>query len=100
MKRQMERQDELKRLNEYEKQFIQECKLAQSQERENRRLLVTQRLLLGLSVEPEEDGGDGRRQPPSIHIENAQYIMIGNDSQMTVDHFGGIDKDDSVYSEE
>ncbi|KAM9789176.1 TIR domain-containing adapter molecule 1 [Neosynchiropus ocellatus] len=32
-------------------------------------------------------------QKPNIHIENAKYIMIGNDSHMTVDH-GALEDDD------
>ncbi|KAM9845493.1 TIR domain-containing adapter molecule 1 [Aulostomus maculatus] len=37
---------------------------------------------------------------PNIHIENAKYIMIGNDSQMTVDYGGGTEEDDSIGRED
>ncbi|XP_034470644.1 TIR domain-containing adapter molecule 1 isoform X1 [Hippoglossus hippoglossus] len=99
MKSQMERQEELKRLNQYQKKLIQQCKESQSLEQDNMSLLMTQKLLLGSS---EQEGGAGSarcQQHPNIHIENAQYIMIGNDSQMTVDHLGDAVKDDTIYSE-
>ncbi|XP_037538211.1 TIR domain-containing adapter molecule 1 [Nematolebias whitei] len=34
--------------------------------------------------------------PPNIHIENAKYIMIGNDSTMTVDLGANANKDGSI----
>lgn len=37
---------------------------------------------------------------PNIHIENANYIMIGNDSQMTVGVGGGVDEDNSIKEEQ
>lgn len=37
--------------------------------------------------------------PQNIHVENAKYIMIGNDSKMTVD-FGGSNTDDVVEDED
>lgn len=37
---------------------------------------------------------------PNIHIENAKYIMIGNDSQMTVGVSRGVDKDSSIEEEQ
>nr|XP_019955201.1 PREDICTED: TIR domain-containing adapter molecule 1-like [Paralichthys olivaceus] len=97
MKSEMERQEELKRINQYQKQLIQQCKEAQSLERDNLSLLMKQKLLLG--QQDVGDGGDRWQQPSSIHIENANYIMIGNDSQMTVDHCGDAVKDDTIYSE-
>lgn len=39
------------------------------------------------------------QQQPNIHIENAKYIMIGNDSQMTVDYGGDTDSDGSCRKE-
>lgn len=87
VKFQKEKQERLKLRNENEKQLTQEYKTVQHLEAENQRL----RNLLG------QHGGDGQakwQQPPNIHIENAQYIMIGNDSQMTVDKGGGAEKDD------
>lgn len=102
LKMQIERQERLKHLNQHQKQLIKESKTVQLLERENLNLLMAQRLLLGPGIPPEQDGGEGRawwQQQPNIHIENAKYIMIGNDSQMTVDIQGGTDKDDSIYRE-
>lgn len=76
---------------------IQRLKCLKMQDKDNLNLMMEQKLVLGPGVPPEQDGGDGRawwQQPPNIHIENAQYIMIGNDSQMTVDLGGSADKDD------
>uniref|UniRef100_A0A1A7XCS3 Toll-like receptor adaptor molecule 1 n=1 Tax=Iconisemion striatum TaxID=60296 RepID=A0A1A7XCS3_9TELE len=58
------------------------------------RRCMEQQHLLGPS-----EGGDGRALwPPqaNIHIENANYIMIGNDSTMTVDLGGSSNNDGSV----
>nr|QWW30845.1 TIR-domain containing adaptor protein inducing IFN-beta [Siniperca chuatsi] len=99
VKMQMERQERLKHLNQNQKQLIKECKTAQLLEKENLSLLMAQQLLLGASAPPQQDGW-WQHQQPNIRIENAKYIMIGNDSQMTVDMGGGTDKDDSVYREE
>ncbi|KAM4728311.1 TIR domain-containing adapter molecule 1 isoform 2-T5 [Anableps anableps] len=64
------------------------------QEKEMLRLCMEQRLVLGASVQREQDGGDPRlRWQPNIHIENANYILIGNDSTMTVGVEGSADKD-------
>lgn len=96
VKFQIERQVRLKQFNQSEKQLIQEYKRVQLLEEENRRL---QNLLLDHS---EHHGGDSQarwQQPANIHIENAQYIMIGNDSQMTVDTDGGADKNYSINKE-
>ncbi|XP_022057778.1 TIR domain-containing adapter molecule 1 [Acanthochromis polyacanthus] len=71
------------------------------QEKDNLTILMEQQLLLGPGGTTEQAGGDGKAwwlQQPSIHIENANYIMIGNDSQMTVDLGGNSDKDDSMYT--
>ncbi|XP_028284193.1 TIR domain-containing adapter molecule 1 [Parambassis ranga] len=60
-------------------------------------LLMEEKLVLGSSAPPEQDGGDDRLrwQPPTnIHIEHAKYIMIGNDSQMTVDLGGSADREE------
>ncbi|XP_070700972.1 TIR domain-containing adapter molecule 1 [Pempheris klunzingeri] len=101
--RQVNRQERLKQLNLHQRQLIRECKTAQLLERENLNLLMTQNLLLGGGVLPEQHGGEGRAwwpQQPNIHIENAKYIMIGNDSQMTVDMGGGAGNDDSMHRED
>ncbi|XP_023261679.1 TIR domain-containing adapter molecule 1-like [Seriola lalandi dorsalis] len=98
--RQIERQDNLKQLNECQRQLIQECKKAELEERENLNLSLQQNLLLG----PEQGGGGGmarwQQQPGHIHITNANYVMVGNDSKMNVDHRGHTDKDNSCSSEE
>ena len=103
VKSQRERQDELMRLNQYQKQLLQEYTISQTLERENLNLLVAQKLVLSPNMPPEQDDGDGtarRQQQPNIHIENAKYIMIGNDSQMTLDFCGGTNKDNSSNSDE
>nr|XP_046265452.1 TIR domain-containing adapter molecule 1 [Scatophagus argus] len=102
VKKQIERQERLKRFNQQQNQLIKECEATQLLERENLRLLMRQKLLLCSSVSPEQDGGDRNwwQQQPNIHINNAKYIMIGNDSQMTVDMGGGVDKDNSVSRDE
>ncbi|XP_035526087.1 TIR domain-containing adapter molecule 1 [Morone saxatilis] len=98
VKRQKEKQERLKHLNQHQRQMLKECKAVESLETENLGLLVAQKLLLRPNVPPELDGADGRawwqQQQPNIHIEHAKYIMIGNDSQMTVDLSGGAHSDD------
>ncbi|XP_068594168.1 TIR domain-containing adapter molecule 1 [Cebidichthys violaceus] len=99
VKREIERQERLKNLNQSQKQLIKECTTAQLLDEEKMRLLLARKLRLGPFVPPEQDNGEGRlhrqqqQQQPNIHIENANYIIIGNDSQMTVG--GGADKGDS-----
>lgn len=101
VKKQIERQERLKQLNEHDKQLIKEYETAKLLEKENLKLLMTQKLFLSPD-RPFEGGGDGPcwQKQPNIHIENAKYIMIGNDSKMTVDLGGGAEKDDSVDREE
>ncbi|XP_037644193.1 TIR domain-containing adapter molecule 1 [Sebastes umbrosus] len=99
VKMQIERQERLKHVNQHKKQLIQEFATAQRLEREHVRLLVAQQLLLGPSVPPEQQQQQ-QQQHPNIHIENAQYIMIGNDSQMTVGLGAGAERDDLIYREE
>ncbi|XP_071782987.2 TIR domain-containing adapter molecule 1 [Centroberyx gerrardi] len=96
VKEQVRRQQRLKLMNKRQEQFNREHRKAELLEQE-RRLME-----LKLSMSPHPVGDDGRVWCPpqsNIHIENAQYIMIGNDSQMTVD-LGGADKDTFVYSQE
>lgn len=67
------------------------------QEGEKLSRYTEQKLLLGPDVPPGQDDGDGRAwwaQQPNIHIANANYIMIGNDSKMTVDFGGSAEKED------
>uniref|UniRef100_A0A3Q0T0P7 TIR domain containing adaptor molecule 1 n=1 Tax=Amphilophus citrinellus TaxID=61819 RepID=A0A3Q0T0P7_AMPCI len=64
--------------------------------RGNQSILVQPNLVLG---PPDQGGGDCRAlwaQPPNIHIENANYIMIGNDSRMNVDLGGNANNEDSI----
>ncbi|KAM4552421.1 TIR domain-containing adapter molecule 1 [Odontesthes bonariensis] len=67
------------------------------------RLSMEQKLHLSPGGALGQDGGDGRPwwpQQPNIHIVNSNYVMIGNDSKMTVDFGGSADKDSSVCAEE
>lgn len=93
VKKEKERQERLKRSNEHEKQLIKECKMTLTLEEEGRNLQMARRLLEG-------DSRACWHQQPNIHINNARYIMIGNDSQMTVDLGGGAHKDDPADGEE
>ncbi|XP_029308550.1 TIR domain-containing adapter molecule 1 [Cottoperca gobio] len=99
VKLQKKRQETLKNLKQHQKQLMRESARAKLLEEENL-MLMAQRLKLVHIVPQAPDGGDDRVRPQNIHIENAQYIMIGNDSQMTVSSGGGADKDDSIYREE
>lgn len=80
---------------------LKACEKAQWQETENLRLQLGQVPLLNPNVLG-EDNEDGRAwcKHPNIHIESAKYIIIGNDSHMTVDVGGGVDKDLSNNREE
>lgn len=103
VKRQVKRQERLKQLKQHQTQLNRESETAQSLERENIRLLMEQRLLLGHAMHLPQGGEEYRawwQQQPNIHINNAKYIMIGNDSQMTVDLGGGADQDGSADREE
>lgn len=100
VKKEKKRQERLKNSNKQQKELIKERTAARSLEIENMALLMAQKLL---RLPSEQGGGDSRvqgQQQPNIHIENAQYIMIGNDSQMTVGFGGGPDKDGSIEREE
>lgn len=83
------------------KQLMKESEKAQRQEKENLRLQMGQKPLLNPNVLV-EDNEDSRSwwQNSNIHIESANYIIIGNDSQMTVGLGGGVDKDHSINREE
>lgn len=87
VKRQIERHDTLKQLNESKKQLIKEYLKTDIQMRENMNLLLKQNLVLGL---PQQ------HQHGNIHIENANYVMIGNDSRMNVDHRGTDKEEDEL----
>lgn len=105
VKSQIKKQERLKQLKQHKKQFIREVEKTQSLESENIRLLMAQRLLLGSAIPTQNDSEECRawwqqQQQPNIHINNAKYIMIGNDSQMTVDLGGGVDLNDSEGREE
>lgn len=96
VKIQIERQETIKRLNQHQKQLIQECKTAQLLEQDTLSLLMAQNHNFLSSV----DFPSAWQQQPNIQITNAKYIMIGNDSQMTVDFGGGTEKEDSIQREE
>ncbi|XP_073346586.1 TIR domain-containing adapter molecule 1 [Pagrus major] len=103
VKKQKDRQERLKQLIQHEKQMIKECGAAHVLEEESFRLLMKHKLVLGPGVPPGQVGGDGRagwQQQPNICIKNARYIMIGDQSRMSVDLGGGADKEDSDHSEE
>ncbi|KAM9322105.1 TIR domain-containing adapter molecule 1 [Pholidichthys leucotaenia] len=65
---------------------------------ESQNFNVLTQSLCYLNIAPEQEDSEGRSwwpQQPNIHINNARYIMIGNDSQMTVDYGGSANRDDS-----
>ncbi|XP_007567988.1 TIR domain-containing adapter molecule 1-like [Poecilia formosa] len=64
------------------------------EEKKMLRLCMERQLVLGATIQREQDGGDPRPQrlAPNIHIENANYIVIGNDSTMTVGVEGSAEK--------
>ncbi|CAK6952483.1 TIR domain-containing adapter molecule 1 [Scomber scombrus] len=84
VKLQIERQEALKHLNQHQKQLIQECKRTQLLEQEtlNHIMIHNRNFQSGCQ--------------PIINITNSQYVMIGDDSQMTVGHGGG----DSIQGDE
>lgn len=97
MKLEKVRQERLKNLNQHQKQMIEESKRTELLEKERADLLMAQQGQLGPVVLPEQVDGDDRallQQQPNIHIEHAQYIIIGNDSKMNVDLGGGADKEE------
>ncbi|KAM6918229.1 TIR domain-containing adapter molecule 1 [Xenentodon cancila] len=74
----------------------QQARIQKQKDEEKLRLYMEQKLQIDPSLPLDQDG-DGRAWwPPqsNIHIENANYIMIGNDSKMTVDCSGSVAKDD------
>lgn len=104
VKRQIRKQERLRQLKEHKKQLIKEAEKTQSLESDNMRLLMAQKLLLDSAMSLQPDSEECRawcqQLQPNIHINNAKYIMIGNDSQMTVDMGGGVDLNDSESREE
>lgn len=99
VKSEIKKQERLKQLKQHNMQFIREVEKTQLLESENIRLRMAQRLFLGSAESMQDDSEEcrawWRQQQPNIHINNAKYIMIGNDSQMTVDLGGGVDLNDS-----
>ncbi|XP_030015455.1 TIR domain-containing adapter molecule 1 [Sphaeramia orbicularis] len=105
VKRMREKQERLKVLNRKQEQVNEESRRIQQLEQEHLELLRQQRsrFLRPTDVPPghhREDGVAWWQQTPSIHIENAQYIMIGNNSHMNVEHGGGAERDDFIHREE
>lgn len=97
------KQEELRQSNQQEKQLLKERKTTEMLEQEHLALLLAKKLLHSPGFPPEQDSGDGRAvlQPPAnIHIKNANYVMIGNDSRMTVGLPGGADNEDSHSRED
>lgn len=77
------------------KKQLKHCEKVQWQEKKNLgQTILHNPNLLG------EDNTALWQMHPNIHIENANYIMIGNDSQMTVGVGGGVDKDNSIKEEQ
>ncbi|KAK5859890.1 hypothetical protein PBY51_021409 [Eleginops maclovinus] len=91
VKMQMKRQEALKTLNWHQKQLIGECTKAELLQKDNLMLLMQQELHLGPRVPPELQ---------HIHINNAKYIVIGNDSRMNVVSDEHTDRDDSINRDE
>ncbi|XP_072220004.1 TIR domain-containing adapter molecule 1 [Leuresthes tenuis] len=102
--RKLQRSLSAAKIEKQRKIWTQEQSLKQKlQEKEKLSLSMEQKLLLSPSGALGQDGGDGRPwwpQQPNIHIVNSNYVMIGNDSKMTVDFGGSGDKDSSVCAEE
>lgn len=69
---------------------LKHCEKVQRPEKKS----LGQTILLG------EDSRALWQMHPNIHIANANYIMIGNDSQMTVGVGGGVDKDNPIEEEQ
>ncbi|XP_053186289.1 TIR domain-containing adapter molecule 1 [Scomber japonicus] len=85
VKLEIETQEKLKHLNQHQKQLIQECKRTQ---------LLGQETLNHITLT--HNRHFPCQQQPIINITNSQYVMIGDDSQMTVGHGGG----DSIQGDE
>lgn len=89
-----DRKKRLKFLNQQQQKVNQEQKSVHQLEQE--------RLMLLKEVQTQRVGPDGRpwwQQQPNIHIEHAQYIMIGNNSQMAVDLSKDADNKESETNE-
>lgn len=96
MEKHKKKQEKLKQSNQHQKQLLKESKATEKLEQEHPTFLLQPGFL------PEQYSGDSRAllQPSAnIHIENANYIMIGNDSRMTVGLAGGADNADFNYRE-
>lgn len=104
VKRQVKKQERLRQLKDHKKRFITEVEKTQLLEIDNIRLVMAEKLLLDSTMSTQPDSEECRawwlQQQPNIHISNAKYIMIGNDSQMTVDLGGGVDLIDSEKEKE
>ncbi|RVE61834.1 hypothetical protein OJAV_G00174280 [Oryzias javanicus] len=88
------------RIQSHKRKWKEEQALRLTERLSQLQLEEKQRLRTGLSLNQEESGEDGRtwqQKHPSIHIENANYIVIGNDSKMVLGSAGSADKEESVY---
>ncbi|KAM6989298.1 TIR domain-containing adapter molecule 1 [Tautogolabrus adspersus] len=99
LKMQKKKQERLQKSNKHQKQMLEESKALELLEKEKLDLLLAQKRLLNPGLPPEQEDRALLQQQPNIHINNAKFIMIGNDSRMTVMP-GDADKDDSIYTEE
>ncbi|MEQ2268845.1 hypothetical protein XENORESO_016704 [Xenotaenia resolanae] len=83
---------------EKQRRIWTEEKRVRRQEKEGLNRCMEQQLVLEASVRREQDPGDPRPWPvlpgSNIHINNANYVMIGNESTMTVGVGASADKDD------
>lgn len=104
VKRQIKKQERLREQKEHKKRLISVVEKTHSLERDNIRLLMAEKLLLDSTAMPGQPDSEECRpwwpQQPNIHISNAKYIMIGNDSQMTVDLGGVVEQIDAESRKE
>lgn len=103
LKMEKKKREELKQSNQHQEQLLKEIKATEKLEQEHLALLLAKKLLHSPGFPPEQDSGASGavRQPSTnIHIANANYIMIGNDSRMTVGPASGADNDDSNCKED
>uniref|UniRef100_A0AAV2JWT0 TIR domain-containing protein n=1 Tax=Knipowitschia caucasica TaxID=637954 RepID=A0AAV2JWT0_KNICA len=84
MKSLKKKQEELKISNQQQLKENQELRSVHVLEQEQR-MLLNQKMYFVPDQRVEPDGRRGWQQHPNINIENAQYIIIGDHSQMAVD---------------
>lgn len=82
----VKRQERQRLLKEHRTKLVRGAERTRSLESDNIRLLMAQKLL---QDSPDSEQCSAwlqiqQQQQPNIHISNAKFIMIGNDSQMTI----------------